>query len=276
LALPTFLGIGVQRGGTTWLHELLTSHPDIYVPTRRKEIHFFTLYYERGLSWYEDFFPPDEQTQQYRAIGEISPSYFYLDDFERITTIPSINKFILMLRNPVSRAYSQYGLHVRDQNYSGTFEDFLKNDPYSAIQDGFYNQRLETYLRYFNREQILVLIQEQAFANIPQTKQTIAQFLDVLVERFPPNAGIATINRSYIPKRSAAYALAFSISRYLREQDLDGVVNFAKRRGLKRLFGEKGSLPPMKAETQQYLKQLFTDDIKKLELLLQMDLKCWQ
>jgi len=44
MTLPTFLGIGVLRGGTTWLHELLASHPNIFVPTRRKEIFYFDLY----------------------------------------------------------------------------------------------------------------------------------------------------------------------------------------------------------------------------------------
>ena len=58
MTLPTFLGIGVLRGGTTWLHELLVSHPDVYVPARCKETYFFDLYYERGLEWYEGLFPP--------------------------------------------------------------------------------------------------------------------------------------------------------------------------------------------------------------------------
>ena len=53
MTLPTFLGIGVQRGGSTWLHTLLTSHPDVYLPTRRKEVRFFDRDYERGLKWYE-------------------------------------------------------------------------------------------------------------------------------------------------------------------------------------------------------------------------------
>ena len=58
--LPNFLGIGVPRGGTTWLHELLSSHSEVYMPTQRKEIHYFDRFYDRGSSWYEDFFPSDE------------------------------------------------------------------------------------------------------------------------------------------------------------------------------------------------------------------------
>ena len=64
MTLPTFLGIGVQRAGTTWLHTLLNSHPDVYMPTHRKEIRFFDRYYERGLSWYEEFFCPAQELQR--------------------------------------------------------------------------------------------------------------------------------------------------------------------------------------------------------------------
>ena len=71
MTLPAFLGIGVPRAGTTWLHTLLASHPDVYTPTLRKEINFFDRYYDRGLSWYEALFPPPENAERYQAIGEI-------------------------------------------------------------------------------------------------------------------------------------------------------------------------------------------------------------
>lgn len=55
MTLPSFLGIGAMRSGTTWLDQMLRSHADIYMSERRKEVHFFDQYYDRGLSWYEDF-----------------------------------------------------------------------------------------------------------------------------------------------------------------------------------------------------------------------------
>ena len=91
MTLPTFLGIGAMRAGTTWLHDLLASHPDVFVPARRKEVNFFSFYYERGLSWYERFFPPESEAQNYRAIGEISPIYLYCDPCpERIASMSLI------------------------------------------------------------------------------------------------------------------------------------------------------------------------------------------
>jgi hypothetical protein len=98
MALPTFLGIGVPRAGTTWLHGLLDSHPDVYVPSRRKEVSFFDLHYGRGVEWYKRFFPADSETARYQAIGEITPFYFYGRDCpERISRM-SVSKLLLMLR----------------------------------------------------------------------------------------------------------------------------------------------------------------------------------
>ncbi len=82
MALPTFLGVGVSRGGTTLLHTLLDSYPEVYMPTRRKEVCFSDLDYERGLGWYEAFFPPPEYDKKYRVVGEISPHYYKRGSFE--------------------------------------------------------------------------------------------------------------------------------------------------------------------------------------------------
>ena len=76
MTFPTFLGIGVPRSGTTWLHEILQAHPDVYVPKYRKEIHFFDENYGLGIDWYRKFFPSDMHANKYRVIGEITPFYF--------------------------------------------------------------------------------------------------------------------------------------------------------------------------------------------------------
>lgn len=278
MTLPTFLGIGVLRGGTTWLHELLASHPDVYVPKRRKEIFFFDLYYERGLEWYEGFFPPGAEAGRYRALGEITPTYIYRSYGPgRIASVPSITKLILVLRNPADRAYSYYGLLLKNGQCSGSFETFLSDLP-QVIQQGFYSRSLENYYRYFNRDQILVLIYEHATANIPKTKETLALFLGVAAERFPLDAGAKRVNRSYMPRARLAYALARKVAWYhLRYKwDLDWVVNWGKRLGIERLFGEAGPLPPMKEETRRYLKELYQEEIRELESLLQIDLECWK
>lgn len=277
MTLPTFLGIGVMRGGSTWLHELLASHPDVYVPTRRKAILFFNLYYDRGIDWYESFFPTGAEAGRYQVLGEITPTYIYDPDSpERIASVPSITKLLVIVRNPVNRAYSWYGLQIKNGHYSGSFEAFLTEYP-QVIEHGFYSRYLKNYYRFFDKEQILVLIYEQATAYIPETKGSLAHFLGIAAERFPPDAGTRRINRSYLPRARLAYSLANKVAwDYLRYRwDFDWVVNLGKRLGIERLFGEAGPLPPMKEETRQYLGEIYKEEIMYLESLLQTDLNIW-
>lgn len=275
MTLPTFVGIGVQRAGTTWLHELLASHPDVYVPTRRKEVHFFDWHYERGLQWYEKFFPPGRQASRYQAIGEITPNYWFCPHCpERIASVPSITKLILILRNPIDRLYSNYVKRMRDWNYPGSFEDYASTEYYA--QKSRYCQTLRKYLRYFSTDQILVLIFEHAVADVPKTKETLARFLDVAGDRFPLTVGVRKVNRSYIPKARSAHVLSMKVARELRKWDLDGVVNFVKRFDIERLFGEADMPPLMKAEARDSLYKLYEDDIRELESLLQVDLSYWK
>jgi hypothetical protein len=278
MTLPTFLGIGVIRGGTTWLHELLTSHPEVFVPTRRKEVCFFDQYYERGLRWYERFFPSEVEAERYSVIGEISPTYLHcLSCPERIARVPSITKLMIMVRNPVDRAYSQYSLATQLGRTLDTFETFLDRRP-NAIQWGFYSRYLTNYLRFFDRDQILVLVHECAVSDVTRAKYILSDFLGISAERFPEEAGNIMVNRSYVPKARAAFRISEKVVDRLIAWDMDWVVNVANRVGINRkwLFGQAGSLPPMKEETRQRLKGIYKEEIRELESLFLIDLTCWK
>ncbi|HZK52062.1 MAG TPA: hypothetical protein VFD47_10925 [Actinomycetota bacterium] len=63
------------RAGTTSLHAMLSGHPDVFMPSVRKEIRFFDLHFDRGVDWYQAFFSSPEAAHSYAVIGEISPQY---------------------------------------------------------------------------------------------------------------------------------------------------------------------------------------------------------
>ena len=277
MTLPTFLGIGVPRSGTTWLHEILQAHPDIYVPKYRKEIHFFDENYGRGIDWYRKFFPSDMQARKYRAIGEITPFYLYYDDcLKRILKMPSITKLMVVLRNPIDRTYSHYGCLVRDGKYIGSFEDCMYQHP-EIVQQSFYSEHLNKYFHHFEKEQILILIYEQTVASsISKTKDMVANFLGIDVEQFPSSAGVARVNSSSIPKAHSAYLFFDRIAWRLKNRNLDCIVTWAKKLGIKRIFGKQHALPQMKEETRQYLRDIYMSDILKLEALLGTNLDCWK
>ncbi len=275
MTLPTFVGIGVPRGGTTWLHTLLAGHPEVYVPERRKEIRFFDRHYGKGLAWYESFFCADE-VERYRAIGEISPQYLYCPHCpERIASTLPEAKLIVMLRHPVSRAYSQYGFTVQRRNYRGTFEDFLEARP-SALEKGSYSGYIRNYLRFFERSRLLPLVFEDVFADLDAARGRLAQFLDVDVDGFEASARSKKVNASTIPSFARTSGLAVTVGRRLRRWKLEPVVDFGRRAGIQQVIARGRALPRLDEETKHELGERYAEEFEELESYLGIDLTCWR
>lgn len=276
MTLPSFLGIGVPRAGTTWLNTLLASHPDVYTPTVRDEINYFDRYYERGLGWYETLFPPPEHAGRYRAIGEITPQYYYCQECpERIFNALPESKLILMLRHPVGRAYSQYGLFVQRRNYRGSFEDFIVDRPRS-LKKGFYTSYIKRYLRYFDRNQIQALIFEDAVADIVKTQKSLADFLSIAADKCPPAAGSKKVNPSSIPTFRFLYGGLAMIGRQLRRRNLEPIVDFVMRTSIQRILAKGNPLPPLDKDLKRRLSLAYQDEFDDLEQCLQIDLSGWR
>lgn len=280
MTLPNFVGIGSTKCGTTWLHELLKQHPKIYVPEKRKEINFFNFdeNYQKGLSWYESFFPDPQTATQYQAIGEFTPRY--LDQpakcAPRMASVESIDKIFVMFRNPVNRVYSQYGHAVR-AGYNKSFEDFLLNRPW-VVEHSLYANHLEPFLEVYDRQQICCIIFERSVSDLEATKHKVADFLGVSAAEFPDTAGLTRVNQSYVPKFSQLNQIASSINQYLFKHDLDWVINLADSLGIRQLLkmGAQQKLPPMQDSTRLRLQDNFQQDIAKLESVLNTDLAIWR
>lgn len=276
MTLPTFLGIGVQRGGTTWLHTVLASHPDVYMPTVRKEIRFFDKYYERSLGWYSAFFCPPEEANRYKAIGEISTQYYDCEECpERIfKTLPE-SKLIIMLRHPVNRAYSHYGFVVQRRNFRGSFEEFLASRS-KALEKGFYSRYLKRFLQYFDRTQILALIFEDVFADVSKSKKTIADFLNIDADKFPSSTDNGKVNASTVPTNQSLYGLVVKTGRRLRKHNLEPVVDFVMRLGIQQILAKGHSLQPLDQELKKSLSRSYQAEFDQLEQCLQIDLTSWR
>ena len=123
---PDFVIIGAQRAGTTSLYHYLTAHPRV-APAARKELHFFTQYATRGIAWYRSQFPHDQPNEI--ITGEATPYYlFHPHVARRLAACCPATKLIVLLRNPVDRAYSHYQLEVRLGNEPLSFEDALAQE----------------------------------------------------------------------------------------------------------------------------------------------------
>lgn len=103
LRFPDFLGIGGIKSATTWLYENLRGHPDVYLPPM-KELHYFNLRRHRRLKWYVAHYADAGS----RLTGEITPGYSLIGrgQVQRIARLMPEVRLILMIRNPIDRAWS--------------------------------------------------------------------------------------------------------------------------------------------------------------------------
>jgi hypothetical protein len=150
--LPTFIGIGAQRAGTTWAYNCLAEHPQVFM-TKKKELHFFYVNYSRGLDWYRAQF---DAAGDAIARGEITPDYLYhpvaLRNIAR--DVPDVRVFAI-LRNPIDRAVSAFALHA--DRYAGqSFAEALARDP-ELIDRGLYARHLRHVLELYPRQRVAIL-----------------------------------------------------------------------------------------------------------------------
>lgn len=196
--LPSFLIIGTQKGGTTSLYSYLTQHPNVKAAII-KEVHFFDEQYHFGLDWYKTHFP--ESLPEGEITGEASPYYLFHPQVPgRVKqTIPNA-KFIVLLRNPIDRAYSHYQMMVRRgmeslpfgeavrAEHSRLHEEYerMESDPgynsaicshFSYLKRGLYNEQLERWFRLFPREQFLILNSEELYERAAECYEKVTDFL---------------------------------------------------------------------------------------------------
>ncbi|XP_066134425.1 heparan sulfate glucosamine 3-O-sulfotransferase 6 [Saccopteryx bilineata] len=149
---PQALIVGVKKGGTRALLEFLRLHPD--VRALGFEPHFFDRWYERGLAWYRSLMP---RTLDGQITMEKTPSYFVtLEAPPRIHNMCPDMKLIVVVRNPVTRAISDYAQMLSKTPGLPSFRAlaFLHglgpvDTAWSAVRIGLYAQHLDNWLRYF-------------------------------------------------------------------------------------------------------------------------------
>ncbi|NXP38847.1 HS3S4 sulfotransferase, partial [Leiothrix lutea] len=116
--LPQALIIGVKKGGTRALLEAIRAHPDVRAVGT--EPHFFDRNYEKGLEWYRNVMP---KTLEGQITMEKTPSYFVTNEApRRIHNMAKDTKLIVVVRNPVTRAISDYTQTLSKKPEIPTFE----------------------------------------------------------------------------------------------------------------------------------------------------------
>lgn len=241
-----FLICGTQKGGTTALDRYLQKHPEICM-AEKKEVHYFDQdeLFSAGppdYAAYHAFFQP---SRHHKVLGESTPIYMYWKPAAaRIHAYNPDMKLIVILRNPIDRAYSHWNMSSSKKQEDAPFLDAVKreidrkkadaNPPqhriWSYIDRGFYHEQLQRLWSYFPKEHVLILRSEDLKQQPDQTLDTLCRFLGV------------------------------SPFKHVQEQSANVRPYAAK----------------MSEEDREYLAPLFEQDIRQLEAALNWDCSGWR
>ncbi|MDP9239193.1 MAG: sulfotransferase domain-containing protein [Actinomycetota bacterium] len=213
--VPGFLIVGAQRSGTTSMFKTLIQHPMVARPFLRKGVHFFDIQYDHGFDWYRGRFPLSITTRLRRMgagspiTGESSPYYMFhpLAAARIARDLPGV-RLIVLLRNPVERAYSGHShelargyetepferaLELEEQRIAGERDRMLAEPGYDSVhwqhhayvKRGQYHEQLVELERLVGRDRLCVVDSHDFFTQPAPVFAEVVNFLGL-----PPHEGI--------------------------------------------------------------------------------------
>ncbi len=285
--LPNFLICGTMKGGTTSLYHYLKDHPEIYFP-RIKEVHYFNSNYHKGIEWYKRFFRG--VTLRHKAIGEVTPAYMYFEDVpERIHEVLPDVKLIFILRNPIKRAYSHYWHSVRRGAEFLPFEEAIKIEKeriskgrpykgwYSYLDRGKYIQQIKRFLKYFSKDQMLILITEELNQNLRENIMKVFKFINVECNFYNPNWKNKRYNPGMSPRNLTLQLTLNKIGAQVNKvgKGYRKLLSIIRKNNLARKLLFVPGYPKMSYETMINLDKYFKKYNQKLETFLGKKLTSW-
>lgn len=202
--LPTFVIVGAMKAGTTFLHNVLTQHPEVRGP-KFKEMHFFDRQYSRGETWYRAYFPHKGKAANGKPLitGDSTPNYmFHPPSPGRMGKLLPDAKIIVLVREPAARALSHYKMNVawgnedltfqqaieqEEQRLAGQFEKFAE-DPefvgmnyrrFSYKRRGHYLEQIKMLEEFYPMNQILVVDSKTLFSKTDEALASVEDFIGI-------------------------------------------------------------------------------------------------
>ena len=291
--LPNLLIVGAAKSGTTSLYHYLNQHPDVFM-SAHKEPHFLINNeigknrIPNGISDFEDYKKLFNEGSNHKYRGEASVMYLQFPEI----SIPNIKKYlgeeikiIIMLRNPIDRAFSSYQ-HVKRYNVMEnlSFKDALKisEERYLSNADmtpasrykniGLYYELVKDFLLAFNN--VHLIIYDDYRKDIKSELHKVFKFLDI--EKIDIDTSKRhmvggwqwkdkKMKKIVIPKSNFKSVIKFLLP-------IKGLRHFIRG---KLMRANTEDIPEMGTETRASLRDYYTKDVKKLSILLNRDLNHW-
>jgi hypothetical protein len=205
---PNLFIIGAPKAGTTFLFEKLKNSNDFFFP-KLKELNYFSFNDLNEKSYYNDYkvntldkylsFYKNTESAKYIIDGSVS----YFTSENALKDIASFNpesKIIIILRNPIQRAFSHYQMDKRMGYATKNFKDYLndKSDRHyhEYVENSLYFQNIEIAKKYFSAKNIIILTLEEISKNLDR----LSTFLELNLETISEKDLGEKINENKAPK----------------------------------------------------------------------------
>lgn len=273
---PNFFIVGAPRAGSTSLYEYLketkrvfmspVKEPYYFAPSVNPEVNLL-----RPINDKKKYLELFKNVTDEKAIGEATTSYLWDPQAPNLIheTIPNA-KIIILLRDPIERAFSHYLKQISSGSETGTFSDSIKKalnakPDYSGliIETGFYYEQVKRYFKIFGKENIKIIIFEEFIKNTKSQFQEILDFLQV-DSKAPDNLG-----NIYNPSKQTRGKFSEVIIRnkFLRKIGKN-ILPRSFGTTLKTVFGKDAPKPSISEPDRKFLQEIYFEDVKKLEKLL--------
>ena len=282
-----FFIVGAPKAGTTSLYHYLDEHPQVVMSSQKepdyfsdKAIHEQGMYYVKNrvntLDNYESLFVQKESV----VYGESSVSYLFYDNVaEDIKKYNPNAKIIIMLRNPIERAFSHYLMDYRLGLINDSFENIITKKSKHKNAHLFYQQYIEVskysnqiqrYVDFFEMENILFIDYENFKKNVSKTVDQVYDFLNISTEFA---ADVNTKYNAFTMPKNKGIRLIYSFV-FLRKT-LIFLFPLYLLKSIRVLLFKADEKPEILNETRSQLRIIFNEDIKKLEEVLGKDYSKW-
>lgn len=265
-----FLGIGAPKSATTWLAACMADHPQIYMPAV-KEVSFFSAE-EKWTGEYSDYLKLFENAKDGQKSGEFSVTYLGKGEkaASRIYDFNKNLKLIAVLRDPVKRSFSHYKwlkqIGRLDKNID--FFSALKIHP-RIISDSIYGKNLNIFLKYFPKENFLLIDYEDIKKDPELVVNNVFAFLGVDSD-YKSKLTKAVVGKTINVRYRFLENLRLNLFSIVKRSQFSGLIFYFKKFGISNLYRKINSLKDeenLTMEKYKKIRKIFFEDLILLKQL---------
>jgi hypothetical protein len=288
---PDFFIVGAAKSGTTSLYYYLREHPSIFMP-ELKEPRFFTFYGEESVNIpprfqvkvvtnKDEYFSLFKEAKNSQLKGEASTMYLFLyqntiQNMSNLIADFSQRKIIIILRNPIERAFSHYRMYLLARHENEIFSNAIQNDRrsklieqwsfYDYISPGFYSQQVQAYMNEFNK--VFICLYEDLKYNPQELMKNLYDFLNIDSSFIP--------NYQKIYNEGGANKIYTGVKGILRRAKHSTEAKLGKRTLYPYPYQNEEEMYQDYVSIYPYVYSIFEKDIIDLQSLLSRDLSAWK